>query len=208
MIVPVMLALFAGFFTTVQIFWLSATEAERQQAIADQTAKFQRVIEEFRVQQTALQSYLDLMADLLLTQDLLDAEPGSDVVAIAQAQTLATLRQLDSQGKRMVVLFLLDARLIQAPAGTEPVIDLAEADLRNADLSSADLSGADLSGADLSGANLDGADLTSANLKDANLSGVEGLTEEQLVDAQSLKGATMPDGQKHGRENGQKPGSS
>jgi uncharacterized protein YjbI with pentapeptide repeats len=53
----------------------------------------------------------------------------------------------------MVVLFLLDARLIQALAGTEPVIDLAEADLRNADLS---------------GANLDGADLTSANLKDAN----------------------------------------
>ena len=91
MIVPVMLALFAGFFTTVQIFWQSATEAERQQAIANQTAKFQRVIEEFRVQQTALQSYLDLMADLLLNQDLLGAEPGSDVVAIAQAQTLATI---------------------------------------------------------------------------------------------------------------------
>jgi len=140
----------------------------------------QRFIEEFRVQRDALQRYLDLMSDLLLNHDLLDAEPGSDVVAIAQAQTLTTLRQMDSQGKRTVVLFLLDARLIQAPAGSEPVIDLAEANLSNADLS---------------GANVDGADLTSANLKDADLSGAEGLTDEQLVEVQSLEGATMPNGQ-------------
>jgi uncharacterized protein YjbI with pentapeptide repeats len=124
------------------------------------------------------------------------------VVAIAQAQTLTILRQLDSQGKRTVVLFLLDARLIQATADIGPVIALAEADLSNADLSGASLEGADLSdadlgNADLSGANLDGADLTSANLKDANLSGAEELTDEQLGEVQSLEGATMPNGQKY-----------
>jgi hypothetical protein len=95
MIVPVMLALFAGVFTTVQLFWQTANEEARQQALADQTAQLQRIIEESRVQQTALQSYLDLMSDLLLNHDLRDAQPGSDVVAIAQAQTLTTLRQMD-----------------------------------------------------------------------------------------------------------------
>jgi hypothetical protein len=203
MIVPVMLAFFAGFFTTVQLFWQTAQEDARDQALAQQTAELQRFIEEFRVQRDALQGYLDLMADLLLNHDLLDAEPGSDVVAIAQAQTLTILRQLDSQGKRTVVLFLLDARLIQAPAETGPVIALAEADLSNADLSGASLEGADLSDADLgtaeiSGANLDGVDLTSANLKDANLSGAEGITNEKLEQqTHALDRATMPNGQKY-----------
>jgi hypothetical protein len=227
MIVPVMLALFAGFFTTVQLFWQTAAEQARDQSLANQTAELQRFIEEFRVQRDALQGYLDLMADLLLNHDLLDAEPDSDVVAIAQAQTLTILRQLDSQGKRTVVLFLLDARLIQATAETGPVIALAEADLSNADLSGASLEGADLSdadlgnadlgNADLSGANLDGVDLTSANLKDANLSGAEGITNEKLEqEADDLDRATMPNGQKYedwlkskGRkQNGKNDGSS
>jgi hypothetical protein len=203
MIVPVMLALFAGFFTTVQIFWQTAQEDARQQAIEAQQAQFQRFLEEFRVQRDTLQRYLDLMSDLLLNHDLLDAEPGSDVVAIAQAQTLTTLRQLDSQGKRTVVLFLLDARLIQASEGTEPVVDLAEADLSKADLSGASLEGADLSNADLSrstlaGANLTGADLRGADLSNANLANVEGIAAEEIAaQAASLKGATMPNGQKY-----------
>jgi uncharacterized protein YjbI with pentapeptide repeats len=188
MIVPVMLALFAGFFTTVQIFWQTANEERLQQQIADQTAQIQRIIEKSRVQQSALQSYLDLMANLLLNHDLLDAEPGSDVVGIAQAQTLTTLRQVDPQGRRTVALFLLDARLIQAPGGTKPMIDLAEADLSHVNLSNADLSGT----------NLEGADLTSAYLRYADLSGAEGVTGEQLEQqAKSLKGATMPNGQKY-----------
>jgi Pentapeptide repeats (8 copies) len=192
MIVPVMLALFAGVFTTVQLFWQTANEEARQQALADQTAQLRRIIEESQVQQTALQSYLDLMSDPLLNHDLRDAQPGSDVVAIAQAQTLTTLRQMDPQGKRTLALFLLDARLIQAPRGTEPVIDLAEADLSNADLSDANLEGADLGRADLSGADLAGAELSYTDL-----SGAEGVTEEQVSQAQTLQGATMPNGQKY-----------
>jgi uncharacterized protein YjbI with pentapeptide repeats len=47
-------------------------------------------------------------------------------------------------------------------------------------------------GADLSGADLSDADLSGANLRDAR-----GVTDEQLDQAASLEGATMPDGSKH-----------
>ena len=101
---------------------------------------------------------------------------------------------------------------------------LGEADLRDADLSNAklngaylydtDLRGADLSGADLSddegsfnsgarvirtrlaGADLSGADLTNADLSAADLTNSQ-VTEEQLREAESLEGATMPNGQKY-----------
>ncbi len=48
-------------------------------------------------------------------------------------------------------------------------------------LSDADLSGADLNGTDVSNANLEGAKVTS----------------EQLAQAESLRGATIPDGSVH-----------
>jgi predicted small lipoprotein YifL len=69
--------------------------------------------------------------------------------------------------------------------------NLSEADLREADLQQADLSGADLSGANLSTAYLAGADLTGADLSGAEV------TDEQLAQAKSLEGVTMPDGTKH-----------
>ncbi len=99
--------------------------------------------------------------------------------------------------------------------------DLSWADLRGCDLSGAYLSGADLSGADLSGADLRsavlrGADLNGANLRGADLTGADlraailrgadlswshlirgSVTKDQLAQARSLRGATMPDGTKH-----------
>ena len=85
--------------------------------------------------------------------------------------------------------------------------DLERADLWSANLVEADLSRANLIGADLRYANLTGADLTNAtlnsyshgaNLKGANLKDVTGITVEQLEEqAESLQGATMPDGTKY-----------
>jgi uncharacterized protein YjbI with pentapeptide repeats len=80
--------------------------------------------------------------------------------------------------------------------------DLPGATLSGADLSRALLSRANLSGADLSNANLSRANLSHANLSRAILLGADlpsallprELTEEQLDQAPSLKGATMPDG--------------
>ena len=137
------------------------------------------------------------------------------------------LERLDPARKRLVVLFLMEASLIQNAPGEEPVIGLVGADLGGvdltysapgdaqpyasvpvADLSSADLTYADLSGANLGvvmhgtslvGADLRGADLSGAVIHDANLSGATGKTAEQLEgQAGSLEGAIMPDGQKYG----------
>jgi uncharacterized protein YjbI with pentapeptide repeats len=91
--------------------------------------------------------------------------------------------------------------------------DLSDADLSKATLVFAVLSGADLSDADLSGAYLWDANLSYADLSGANLSNAD-VTEEQLMAAESLEGATMPDGQqyeqwlKSRREDGENSGPS
>lgn len=71
---------------------------------------------------------------------------------------------------------------------------LYDTDLRGADMSGADLSDAEgrfKSGARMIRTRLDGADLSGADLTNARV------TEEQLREAESLEGATMPDGQKY-----------
>jgi uncharacterized protein YjbI with pentapeptide repeats len=71
-----------------------------------------------------------------------------------------------------------------------------DADLSDADLSDANLSEADLSYDNLSSANLQGANLTDAVLRGTNLSNAK-VTSEQLAEAKSLEGATMPNDQKY-----------
>ena len=88
------------------------------------------------------------------------------------------------------------------------------AELNNAVLSSAELAHADLSHADLTGANLrwtlalqsislreanlKEADLSRADLTGAKLKGTKGITSEELhQQAETLEGATMPNGQKY-----------
>jgi uncharacterized protein YjbI with pentapeptide repeats len=79
--------------------------------------------------------------------------------------------------------------------------NLERADLHGADLHGADLHGADLQWASLTGANLQWASLTGANLTRADLQGAildgANVTPEQLAQARSLTGATMPDGSIH-----------
>ena len=69
--------------------------------------------------------------------------------------------------------------------------DLSYADLRSTILKDANLSNANLSNANLSNANLSNANLSNANLSNAKV------TSEQLAEAKSLKGVTMPNGQKY-----------
>ena len=156
-------------------------------------------------QDALLQAYLDQMSTLMLDKGLSGAiEEGAnkdnrEVRTLARMRTLAALERLDPARKRLVVLFLMEASLIQNAPGDEPVIGLIGADLSGvdltysapgaaqpyagvpvADLSSADLTYADLSGAALGvvmhgtrlvGADLRGADLDGAIIHDANLSG-------------------------------------
>jgi uncharacterized protein YjbI with pentapeptide repeats len=67
--------------------------------------------------------------------------------------------------------------------------DLREAYFLRANLQGADLQGSNLRETILYGVNLRGADLQGADLQDAKVA------DEQLADALSLQGATMPDGQ-------------
>ena len=118
--------------------------------------------------------------------------------------------------------FLASANLSGAFLGSANLsgVDLGSADLSGAGFGEANLSGAYLLGANLGGAhlqraNLSGAHLWAANLSGANLrranlsgaylswvdlSGARNWAIEQLEQAQTLEGATMPDGLQIGGE--------
>jgi hypothetical protein len=84
---------------------------------------------------------------------------------------------------------LRGANLSNANVGPNFHTDLSLAVLRGADLRGTSMIEANLEQADLSGADLRGAYMT-----DANLSRARNWTNEQLAKAESLVGATMPDG--------------
>src|SRR5919112_1664572 len=126
----------------------------------------------------------------------------------------ADLISADLSGADLSDAHLSDAGLSHADlSGTiVPNADLSGADLSHADLSCSRVerhrSGpavltvvgglcSDLSGANLSDANLWFADLHDADLRKANLRGATALTDEKIAAARSLKGATMPNGQKY-----------
>jgi uncharacterized protein YjbI with pentapeptide repeats len=82
------------------------------------------------------------------------------------------------------------------PECARPAIYMWGADLRGTKISDTTLYAPNLTEANLSGANL-GRDRFipyGANLRNANLKGAKGWTNEQLAQAISLIGATLPDG--------------
>jgi uncharacterized protein YjbI with pentapeptide repeats len=191
LIIPVVLA--GG------VYWLNESARQSEQAIADQRAQIERNIASDNIQETALQTYLDRMTELLLDKKLRESENNSEVRAVARARTLTVLRRLGGDRKGALLRFLYEADLLHKD---KIVIDLRGADLSEVGLSETDLSGANLRGAHLSetnlgwanlfGANLIFADLFRANLSEANLSkaGLRGtdLSEADLTGA-DLTGA-------------------
>src|SRR5215203_2704861 len=169
LIVPLMLVAIGSVF--------SLQQDARQQRIEDQRAQAERELAEQRAQDEALQAYLDQMGGLLLERDLRASEKGSEVRTLARARTLTVMGRLDPSHKTALMQFLVEADLLRRVEGRDPIISLRDADLREADLSLADLNG--------------------ANLNEADMRGAEKWTEEQLSKAESLEGATMPDGSKH-----------
>jgi hypothetical protein len=155
---------------------------------------------------------------------LYKAHSGDSLSSVARARTLTVLWRLDADRKAQVVQFLYESGLITKG---RPIVDLGEANLIWANLEAFNLEGANLSGAYLhpanlshavlmganlseaflmeanlegaylEGAYLSGANLSGADLSDADLTDATGWTEEQLNQAQSLKGATMPNGRKY-----------
>jgi len=107
----------------------------------------------------------------------------------------ADLSRANLRGADLTAAFLLDADLSGADLSGAILRSavLNGADLRGAKLQDGDLRHASLVAVELGGANLSGADLSDANLNEAKIIP----DPEQLAQAKSLKGATMPDGTKH-----------
>ena len=100
----------------------------------------------------------------------------------------ANLVDADLAGRNLTDASLKAADLLEA--------NLANANLRGANLSEANLANANLQGADLSSVNLSKVNFEGANLAQADLTEAD-VTTKQLKQAKSLKGATMPNGQKY-----------
>lgn len=139
-------------------------------------------------QETALQTYLDRMSDLLFTEHLATSQPGDEARQVARARTLTLLPQLNPIRKGEVVRFLYEAKLIgylqQNGKNQAAIVDLSQADLDEAELFRADLDGADLSGTDLTLANMAGANMHRSDLNGANLDGAN-------LDGSDLSGADL-----------------
>lgn len=161
-----------------------------------------------RAQDTALQSYLDMMSELLIDKGLRrETRRYGDVRVTARARTLAILSQLDGKRKKIVLQFLRESRLINKEKvilENVPIppslVGLRDADLRNAQLrgmklistdrkESVSLEGTILQDADLRSVDLRGADLREADLTYADLSGAD-LRGADLTDA-DLRGANL-----------------
>jgi hypothetical protein len=170
--------------------WFNRQQRERELESAREQREREVEIADRRVQDEALQAYLEQIGNLLLDKDrpLRQSKEGNEVRTLARAQTLTVLRRLDGERKGRVLQFLYDSGLISREC---PVLALSKTDLSEADLSEAFLVGANLSGANLSGTVLNGANLSYASLADAKV------TPVQPVVAESLEGATMPNGQKY-----------
>jgi cell division protein FtsB len=190
----------------------SVQQDARQERVENQRAEAERELAVQRAQDEALQAYLDQMSTLLLEKDLRDSEAGSEVRTLALARTHTVLESLGPSRKSELMQFLLEADLVEGLDGRDPIIELGTADLKGANLTGAVmpfayLSGANLRDADLRDVNLTRPDqkaflrrahLLGADLSGANLRGAEGFTNEEIEqEASSLKGATMPNGQKY-----------
>jgi uncharacterized protein YjbI with pentapeptide repeats len=176
--------------------FLTATAAVGNLYISRRNLQQQRILEEERAQDDALQAYYKQMGDLLTEHDLKKTKPEDDVALLARAQTLTAVRRLDASRKGDLVRFLYGAGLI---SGDSAIVKLRGSDLRGAFLSRADLRGAffsdaNLGSADLSSALVGGAFLRGAGLRGAFLRGAD-LREADLLsaflDGADLRGANL-----------------
>lgn len=166
--------------------------------------QIQRTTEQRRTtdnqRETALQSYIDKISDLLLKEYLGEIKingvlkPEHDKVRnIARVRTITILFQLDARRIGYVFAFLREAGLMSNKPNSS-IVSLSAANLIGVNLSGANLSKADLSGAILFRANLHDAILFRANLRGANLREAHDLTQQQIDQVFSCEGALLPEG--------------
>jgi len=87
--------------------WFNWVQDARQRQDAQARAEAQLEAEEERTQEEALQQYNKERRSLLLEEDLLDSQGGDAVRELARARTLGVPDILNSDRKRIVVLFFV-----------------------------------------------------------------------------------------------------
>jgi uncharacterized protein YjbI with pentapeptide repeats len=138
-------------------------------ALEDRRAQANSHLEGLRAQETALQKYLEDIGSLLA--ELLASEPTDNLRTVARAHTLTVLETVkDPTLKRILVLFLYEAKLIEWP---NPILELHGSNLRRVDLRGTSLKQVNLYGADLSYALLSGTTLSSTELSSTKLQGAD-----------------------------------
>jgi uncharacterized protein YjbI with pentapeptide repeats len=188
-------------------FWFTSSQNENRLKVENDRHANDQQVEEKRAANTALESYLDDMSNLMLDEPSRNQIQADNVHKIQRSRTIAILMTLgeDSESKRAVVRFLYESRLIgfkeENGQVNEPTISLIGSWLINARLNGLTLAGANLSytymdSAKLHNANLSNADLTEAKLTGADLSSAD-LTDADLTnttltnaDLSSTKGIT------------------
>ena len=145
------------------------------------------------------------LMEFLIEAGLITRVDGEDPVIRLEEASLSRT-DLDYEELRGTVLEAADLRGANLKGAHLEGADLSGANLNGAGLRAADLSDAELINAnltqarlietDLTQADFWGADLSDAELSGANLFGAK-VTDYQLEEARSLKGATMPNGQKY-----------
>jgi uncharacterized protein YjbI with pentapeptide repeats len=168
----------------------TAQRIEEDRRIAEQHIQEEREIAEERTQETALQTYLDQMAELLI-EKALSSTPTPETQDVARVWTLTVVRRVNAERKGIVLQFLHESKLIRGDAA---IVSLVYANLSGANLSWADLNGANLSWANLNGANLSDANLIGANLNGADLSGANlsrAFLNEAILVGANLSGANL-----------------
>jgi uncharacterized protein YjbI with pentapeptide repeats len=147
-----------------------------------------------------IEAIIDLRTADLSGADLSNADLNGVNLSNADLRE-ANLSRANLTGANLFSADLSHANLSPTAIGGAELMyaNLTGANLRGTDLTRAslrqtNLSGADLTGAYLSRANLRHAKLSRADLSGANLRNVKDWTSEQLAQAGSLVGATLPDG--------------
>lgn len=173
LIIPLVLALLGVWYSNSQKkneMDIAAKEREVDREIAEASRNLDLSIAEDRLQEATLQSFLDKITDLILTQNLQMSETDSGARIIARARTITTIRSLNYQRNRILFSFLREAGLICGPKAS---ISLKGADLSSAQLQTVNLSGLDLRGIILNNANLSEANISNSDLRQTSLFGTD-----------------------------------
>jgi uncharacterized protein YjbI with pentapeptide repeats len=218
-ILLLIISIVAGFLgTNIQEHQDSLQISQQEQATQLQIADEQE-------QETLLQNYMKNITDFMIQDQLLKKHAAADPAKIAaDAMTRATLSHLNSTRRAQLMTFLYQTKLLSNDSVSLNMqdVDISHSQMAAINLEDTDLLGANMSGSDMHGAALNDAlliftnlshtnlaqanlhacdmhntNITGANLAGANLRDVVGLTDAQINSAQSLKGATMPDGTVH-----------